>query len=344
MNDPDIRRPRASTRMSALPSVNVRRRAFTTGLGLALSLPVTMARAADLRPIKMVVPFSAGSSVDALARLVCARLSHHLATPVVIDNRPGAGGCVGAASASHETPDGTHLFLGTAGTHGINPAIYSRLGYDPVENFEPVIGVASSSNVLVANSGLGVGSLADFIALARTRPGALNMGSEGVGTTAHLSGVLFNRAARIETTHVPSRSGAIIDIVAGRLDYSFEPLASALPFVRSGQVMPLAVTATQRESVLPDVPTIAEAGYADCAVTAWAAFFAPRGVSRDFVAWVNQSTNRALAESDVRRRIGDIGGVPLGGSPEDLRRRVAVELARWPPVVRSARLNLDQPS
>lgn len=327
-----------------MKSPDIHRRAFTAGLGLTLTMPLTMTRAADHRPIRMVVPFSAGSSVDALARLVCARLSQHLATPVVIDNRPGAGGCVGAASASHETPDGTHLFCGTAGTHGINPAIYSRPGYDPVGNFEPVVGVASSSNVMVTNPALGVRSLADFVALARTRPGALNMGSEGVGTTAHLSGVLFNRAAGIETTHVPAKSGAIIDVVAGRLDYSFEPLASALPFVRSGQVRPLAVTAAQRESALPDVPTIAEEGYPDCAVTAWAAFFAPHGVSRDFVAWVNQGTNRVLAEADVRHRIGQLGGMPLGGSPDDLRRRVAVELARWPPVVRSAGLRLDPPS
>lgn len=323
---------------------DIRRRAFTAGLGLTLSMPSAMAHAADHRPITMVVPFSAGSSVDALARLVCTRLSHHLATPVMIDNRPGAGGCVGAASASHQTPDGTHLFCGTAGTHGINPAIYSKPGYDPVENFEPVVGVASSSNVLVTNPGLGLVSLADFVALARARPGTLNMGSEGVGTTAHLSGVLFNRAAGIETTHVPSRSGAIVDVVAGRLDYSFEPLASALPFVRNGQVRPLAVTAPRRESAIPDVPTIAEAGYPDCAVTAWAAFFAPRGVSRNFVEWVNHGTNEALAESDVRRRIADIGGMPLGGSPDELRRRVAVELARWPSVVKSAKLRLDPPN
>jgi tripartite-type tricarboxylate transporter receptor subunit TctC len=329
--------------MNLLPPIDPDRRAFTAGLGLALSMPFPMANAAEHRLIRMVVPFSAGSSVDALARLVCARLSHHLAAPVVIDNRPGAGGCLGAASASRETPDGTHLFCGTAGTHGINPAIYSRPGYDPVRNFEPVIGVASSSNVMVTHPGLGVGSLTDFVALARTRPGALNMGSEGVGTTAHLSGVLFNRAAGIDTIHVPSRSGAIIDVVAGRLDYSFEPLASALPFVRTGQVLPLVVTAPRRETAIPDVPTIAEAGYPDCAVTAWAAFFAPHGVSRDFVEWVNQGTNRALAEPDVQRRIGDIGGMPIGGSPDDLRRRVAVELARWPSVVRSAGIRIDQP-
>jgi tripartite-type tricarboxylate transporter receptor subunit TctC len=318
-----------------------RRCALAAGLTLALAALSTTASAADNRPIKMIVPFGAGSSVDTLARVVAERISHHLGTSIVIDNRAGAGGGVGASSAAQTAPDGTNLFFGTAGTHGINPALYKKLGYDPVKDFEPIIGITTSSNVMVVDPKLGFKSLADFVARAKANPGTLTMGSGGNGTTPHLSGVLLNRAAGIETTHVPYKSGAMIDVIAGRLNYSFESVPSAVPFIKSGQVQALAVTASKREPMLKEVPTIAESGYPGYEVMAWVAIFAPRGSSKDFISRVNEAANKALAEPDLVRRLGEIGGTPIGGTPEDLRKRVATELARWPEVIRAANITLD---
>lgn len=314
---------------------------LAAGLAVALARLSSGTHAADNRPIKLIVPFGAGSSVDILARLVSERISHHLATPIVIDNRAGAGGGVGATAATQSAPDGTNLFFGTAGTHGINPALYKKLGYDPVKDFEPIVGISSSSNVMVVNPKLGIKSLADFVARAKASPGSLTMGSGGNGTTPHLSGVLLNRMAGIDTTHVPYKSGAILDVIAGRLAYSFESVPSAVPFIKSGQVQPLAVTATRREPMLPAVPTIAESGYPSYEVMAWVAIFAPRGTPKDVIERVNAATNKALADPDLVRRLAEIGGTPIGGTPGDLGKRVEVELMRWPEVIKAANVTID---
>lgn len=318
-----------------------RRRVLASAAGIAFTGLWSSAHASDSRPIKLIVPFAAGSSVDSLARLTSERIAHHLGVPIIIDNRSGAGGGVGAAGAAQAAADGTNLFFGTAGTQGINPALYKKLAYDPVKDFEPVVAISSSSNVLVVNPKLGIKSLADFVARAKAAPGTLTMGSGGNGTTPHLSGVLLNRAAGIDTTHVPYKSGAIIDVIAGRLTYSFESVPSAVPFIRSGQVQALAVTAAKREPMLPEVPTIAESGYPTYEVMAWVALFAPKGVSKEFIARVNAAANKALAEPELIRRLAEIGGTPIGGSPEDLRKRAAFEFARWPEVIRSANITLD---
>ena len=197
------------------------------------------------------------------------------------------------------------------------------------------------SNVLVVDPKLGIKSIADLVARAKANPGKLTMGSGGNGTTPHLSGVLLNRVADIDTTHVPYKSGAMIDLIAGRLNYSFESVTSALPFIKSGQAQALAVTASKREPMLKDVPTIAESGYPNYEVMAWVAIFAPRGSSRDFIARVNEAANKTLAEPDMVRRMGEIGGTAIGGTPEDLRKRAAFELARWPEVIRAANVTLD---
>lgn len=310
-------------------------------LAVALAGLSSGTHAADNRPIKLIVPFAAGSSVDILARLVSERISHYLATPIVIDNRAGAGGSVGATAAAQSAPDGTNFFFGTAGTHGINPALYRKLGYDPVKDFDPVVGISSSSNVMVVNPKLDIKSLADFVARAKASPGSLTMGSGGNGTTPHLSGVLLNRVAGIETTHVPYKSGAILDVIAGRLTYSFESVPSAVPFIKSGQVQPLVVTATRREPMLPTVPTIAESGYPSYEVMAWVAIFAPRGTPKDAIERVNAATNKALADPDLVRRLAEIGGTPIGGTPGDLGKRVETELARWPEVIKAANVTID---
>lgn len=318
-----------------------RRRVFVSGLAAVAFVGFASSASADNRPIKMIVPFAAGSSVDILARMVGDRIAFHLGTPFVFDNRPGAGGSVGATAAAQATPDGTNIFFGTAGTHGINPALYKKLGYDPVNDFEPVVGITRSSNVLVVNPNSGIKSLSDFVEKAKASPGVFMMGSGGNGTTPHLSGALLNRVAGIDTTHVPYKSGAIMDVIAGRLTYSFESVPSAAPFIKSGRVQAIAVTAAKREALLPEVPTIAESGFPSYEVMAWVALFAPRGTPSEVIARVNAATNKAFAEPELIQKMAGIGSTPIGGSPEELRKRVATELNRWPDVIRAANISLD---
>lgn len=311
--------------------------------GVALWLGVCAPRAAaqDSQPIKMIVPFAAGSSVDILARVIADKTAHYLGQPIVIDNKAGAGGGVGAAAAAHSPPNGLNLFFGTAGTHGINPSLYGKLPYNPVKDFDPVAAVSSSANVLVVSPALGAKSLADLVAMAKAAPGKLMMGSGGNGTTPHLSGVLLARMSGIETVHVPYKSGALLDIISGRLSYNFESVPSALPFIQSGKVLALAVTDTQRVELLRDVPTIAESGYPGYQVMAWTGIFAPAGTPPAAIRRINAAVNQALRDPDLRKRFADLGSSPLGGTPQQLAERVDFEMKRWPAIIKEANVTID---
>ncbi len=311
-------------------------------LGLLCAAAVASALAQDTtQPIRMIVPFAAGSSVDILARVVAEPIAQHLGQTIVIDNRAGAGGGVGAAAAAQAPANGLNLFFGTAGTHGINPSLYKKLGYDPVKDFDPVGAITASANVLVVYPKSDLHTLADLVRKAKARPDTLSMGSGGNGTTPHLSGVLLNRMADIRTVHVPYKSKAIMDVIAGRLDYSFESVPSAIPFIQSGQVRPLAVTDAARVRMLPDVPTVAEQGYPGYQIMAWVAIFAPKGSPKAFIDRVNAATNNALADPALQKRLADIGSTPIGGTPEQLRERVDFELKRWPDIIRAANVSID---
>ncbi len=317
------------------------RRRLMLGAVCAVAIHVPVHAQDSAQPVKMIVPFAAGSSVDILARMVVDRISHHLGQPIVIDNKAGAGGGVGATAAAQTPANGQNLFFGTAGTHGINPSLYKKLGYSPVKDFDPVIAISASSNVMVVNPQSGIRTLAEFVAKAKAQPDALSMGSGGNGTTPHLSGVLLNRMADIRTTHVPYKSGAILDVIAGRLDYSFESVPSAIPFIQAGRVIPLGVTDIQRVRMLSDVPTIAEQGYPGYQIMAWVAIFAPAGSPAEFVQRVNAAANKALAEPALQTRLAGIGTSALGGTSEQLRQRVDFELKRWPEIIRAANVTID---
>lgn len=328
------------------PLLNARssgRRGFLKVLSVAASSGLlshaSTARAAT--PIRLVVPFGAGSSVDILARIVAERTATNLGIPIIVDNRAGAGGGVGASLAAQSAADGNTLFFGTAGTHGINSSLYKHLGYDPVKDFDPVVAISSSSNVLVVGQQLGIKTFNEFVAKAKAAPGTFSMGSGGNGTTPHLSGVLLNRVAGLDTVHVPYKSGAILDVIAGRLSYSFESVPSAVPHIQSGKVRALAVTNAQREPMLKDVPTIAELGYPGYQVMAWVAIFAPKGSPTEMIQKVNQAVNQALMDPAIIKRLAEIGGTPIGGTPDELRLRVANEIKRWPDIIKEANVTLD---
>lgn len=318
----------------------IRRRLIFVLFSAAFVVPGAHAQEGGL-PVRMVVPFAAGSSVDILARMVSERISHHLGQPIVVENKAGAGGNVAATAAAKMPANGQSLFFGTAGTHGINPSLYKELGYDPVKSFEPVLAISASANVLVVGPGSSIDSVDKLVSQARAHPDTLTMGSGGNGTTPHLSGILLNRMAGVRTVHVPYKSGAILDVIAGRLDYSFESIPSAITFIQSGRVHPLAVTSSERSPMLPGVPTVVEQGYPGYQVMAWVALFAPAGSPTQFIDRVNAAGNAALAEPALQKRLAEIGGTPLGGTSEELRQRVQFELERWPDIIRAANVTID---
>lgn len=317
------------------------RRTCLLAFGLTFAAGSAWAQDASKQPIKLIVPFPAGGSVDLIARIVAQKTGENLNQTIVIENRGGSGGNIGAQAAAQAVPNGLTLFFGTAGTHGINPSLYKKLPYDPVKDFAPVIALTSSANVLVVNPGIGVKKLADLVAKAKAAPGALNMGSGGNGTTPHLSGVMLNNMAGIQTTHIPYKVGPIIEVIAGRLDYSFESVPSALPHILAGKVIPIGVTSNTRVAQLKDVPTIAESGYPHYQVMAWTAFFAPAGTPPTAVQRIHDATEKALKDPATIERLAQAAAAPLGGTSEELRVRVRDEIARWPALVKESGASVD---
>lgn len=313
---------------------------FAIGLGVLLTLSSAAAQD-DKRVIKLIVPVAAGGSLDLVARIIAPKLSENLGRTIVIDNRAGAGGLVGAEAAAKSPSDGTTLFLGFIGPMGIFPSLYKKLRYDPVRDFDPVVGLTYSSNVLVASKASGFRTVADLVAAARKKPDALTMGSSGSGTTPHLSGAILNKMAGITTLHVPFTVSPITEIMAGRIDYSFESVPSALEFIKADKVTALAVSGPQRDAKLPNLPTLAESGFPGFSVIAWTGFFAPAKTPAAFINQVNAAANATLRDPEVIAQLAAASLQTLGGSPADLRARVQAELAKWPQIVKDAGAQVD---
>jgi tripartite-type tricarboxylate transporter receptor subunit TctC len=296
------------------------------------------------RTIRVIAPFTPGSAGDVVARVLQPNLSDLLRQSVVVDNRPGAGGNVAAAIAARSSPDGYTLLMATTGTHAINAGLYASLPYDPIADFAPVAMVATSPNVLVVTPSLPAGSVKELIALARARPGELNFGSSGSGTTVHLSGELFNAMAGLKTVHVPYKGAveALNDLLAGRLQFMFASLSSALPQVRAGKLRALAVTSSQRQPTLPDAPTVIEAGVPGFDVVVWYALVAPTGTPRAVVDRLNRATAAALGASDLKERLAAAGFDPaVPSTPEQLGTYIRSELKKWVAVVKSSGARAD---
>jgi len=289
------------------------------------------------KPVRIVVPFTAGSATDILARTVGQKLSEQWGQPVVIDNRPGAGGTIGAAIVAKSPADGYTLLVHSA-AHAYNPAIYSSLPYDTVKDFVEIVPLAGQPNVLVVAPSTGIKTVADLVRAAKQKPGALNFGSAGNGSGTHINGEKFKLAAGIDVVHVPYKGTpeALTDTMAGRVTYFFSPISAALPQVREGKLTALAVSTAKRSSVLPDVPTIAESGLPGFDYNLWVGVFAPAATPADLVEKINRDVQGALATPEMKDRLAALGADAMPMAPAEFTKFVQGEIGESGKVIRAA--------
>ena len=302
-----------------------------------------LAQAFPAKPLRIVVPFAAGGAIDIIVRASGQQLSKELGQPVVIDNRPGASGNIGADAVAKSAADGYTLLAGTSATHGANPALYTKLAYDARRDFVPVAHIAGVPNVLVVTPASGMRSVADLVKQARAAPGKMSYGSAGSGTSLHLAGELFASAAQVSLLHVPYKGAApaTTDLLGGQITMMFNTVPVALPLIRSGKLTALAVTSPKRHFALPEVPTFAELGYASVESETWVGLFAPAGTAREVVDKLAQALDRVLREKSVVDLLRQQGAEPHFMDSNEFTRYVDSEITRWGGIVRAAGIKLD---
>jgi tripartite-type tricarboxylate transporter receptor subunit TctC len=311
---------------------------------LGASLPVTAAAQSDwpTRPVRIVVPFAAGGTTDIVARVIAEQLSPVLKQPVIVDNKAGAGGNVGAAEVAKAAPDGYTFLMGTPGTQAINQFLYPKMPYDTERDLVPVSFVVRVPNVLVVPPSLGVKTIEELIALARSKPGRLTYGSPGNGSTGQLSAELFKTRAKVFVTHIPYRgSGPMLqDLLGAQIDMSIDNLPSALPHIKSGRLLALGVTSAGPNAQLPGVKPIGAAlpGYE---AESWFVLVAPRGTPEAIVTRVSTEVDRILKRPEVIERFRGLGAEPVGGTPAELARFIASETTKWREVVKTSGAKVD---
>jgi tripartite-type tricarboxylate transporter receptor subunit TctC len=291
----------------------------------------------------MIVPFPAAGATDILARVVSQKLAENLRQQVVVDNRAGAGGTIGSRIAADAQPDGYTIVMGTTSTHAIGPSLYAKRPYDSVKDFTHITAIATSPTVLMVATQVPANSVKELVALAKAKPGLLNFGSSGIGTQFHLSGELLKLLAGINMVHIPYKGTALVypDMFSGQISVLFDVPPAALPFIKAGRVKALGVSGAKRASVLPDVPTIAEAGVPGYDADLWFGLWGPPGMSRQIVARLNAETVKVLNAPDTRRRFLDLGAEPIGNSPEAFATFVRDETAKWEKVVKASGARAD---
>ena len=324
----------------------MKRTLFATAIAaLAVALaPAGPAAAQDFptRPVTLVIPFAAGGSTDLVGRLIAERMAAELGQPVVVENKGGAGGNLGAAQVAKASPDGYTILMGTVATHALNPALYKKMPYDPVTSFAPVSLLVVVPNVLVVNPDFPAKTTEELIALLKKDPGKYSYASSGNGTPLHLSGELFKSMADVDMQHIPYQGAgpALVDVLSGQVPIMFDNLPSSTSHIKSGKLRALGVTTAKRAPSFPDVPAIAEAvpGYE---TYTWNAVFAPAGTPPEVVAKLNAAANKALADPKVQARLADFSAVSVGSTPEELGEHVKKEIAKWAPIVKASGAQLD---
>ena len=298
------------------------------------------------KPIRFIVPYPPGGPLDTIARLTGQQVSQRLGQPVIIDNKPGAGGNLGADAVAKSAPDGYTILMGAVATHAINPTLYKKMPYDAAKDFAPITLLVSTPNVLVVNPSVKARSVAELIALAKREPGKLNFGSGSNGSAGHLAGELFKSMASVDMTHVPYKGSApaLQDLLAGQIQIMFDNLASAMPQIKAGKLNALAVTTAQRSAFAPDLPTIAESGGAALAgfdISTWFGVFAPAGTPKEIIAVLNQEFNRAIRVAEVKEKLDGMGAEAVGTTPEAFQTYIKTEASKYADVIKKSGAQVD---
>jgi tripartite-type tricarboxylate transporter receptor subunit TctC len=313
--------------------------AYTTLFaGGAVAQPVYPAKA-----IRYVVPFPAGGPLDIVARAIGQELNKSWGQPVIIDNRPGAGGNIGADLVAKAPADGYTILMGAVSTHAINVTLYNKLPYDPIRDFAPVTLITSVPNVLVVHPSVPANNVKELIALAKSRPGQLNFASGSTGSAGHLAGELFNSMAGVRMTHIPYKGAApaVVDLMAGHVSLMFDNMSSALPNIKAARVRALAVTTLKRSPLLPQLPTISEAGLRGFDVATWFGIFAPAGTPPDIVAKLNGEVVRILHTAEMKERLALLGAEPIGNKPDEFAAFVKAEIPKYAKVIQASGAKAD---
>jgi tripartite-type tricarboxylate transporter receptor subunit TctC len=312
-------------------------------LALACWSGLAVGQAYPAKPIRLIVPFTPAGATDLLARVVGEALSKRLGKQVIIDNRPGAGGNIGAQLAVAAPADGYTLIMAPASIYAIAMTLYAQPGYDVARDFAPVSLVANVPHVLVANAGVAVGNLKELVALARQQPRQLTMASQGVGTVSHLELVMLQESAGIEFIHLPYKGSAPaqLDLLSGRVQVMFDSIAATLPQIHAGKLKALAVASEKRSSVLPEVPTVAESGYPGFKAESWLGILAPARTPRPVVDRLSRELNVLLTEPATRQLLVEKGFEPQPGTPEQFADRIRSELEHWAKVVKASGAKVD---
>jgi tripartite-type tricarboxylate transporter receptor subunit TctC len=309
---------------------------------LALFSSVAFAQGSN-KPMQIISPNAAGGPNDLIARMIAPKLGELLGQNVVVDDRPSANGVVGAEMVARATPDGSVIAIGNSGTHAVNATLYRQLPYDPVRDFAPITLAATAPNVLVVNPALPAKSLAEFVALAKAKPGALSYGTPGIGTSPHLSMELLKSMAGIDLQHVPYRgtAAAVTDVIGGQIAATFANALTAKPHVDSGRVRALAVSGPSRVEAFPTVPTVAEAGVPGYEAMQWYGMVAPAGTPPQIIARLHAEAAKALQSSEMKEKLALDGAQPVGSTPAEFAALIRRELDKWTRVVRAAGIELQ---
>ena len=315
---------------------------LVSALGCALAPTVGLAQGYPAKPIRLIVPFPAGGATDILARALSQKLGEKIGQTVVVENRPGAGGTIGADAASKSAPDGYTLLLATSSTHSIGPAVNPKIPYNAEADFTPIAYVASSPNVVVVPNTLPVKTMRELIDYARKSPGKLNYASSGNGTIVHLTTEYFKAQSDTFILHIPYRGTALAipDLVSGKVDVMFDSFVTGMPHVKDGKLRALAVTSLKRTALAPDLPAVSEALPGFESVT-WFGLYGPKALPADLTAKVNQAVNAALADADVKERFARLGAEPTGGTPQAFASMVKADNTKWKKIIADRKIVVE---
>ena len=310
---------------------------------LAAAATASFAQGYPTKPVRIIVPFAPGGNVDITARLVAPGLAEALGQPVVVENKPGAGGTIGADLVAKSPADGYTLLMGSNSTFSVAPSLYPKNPYHPVRDFAPVIMIATAPFVLVTNAAASSKTTGELVARAKQTPGKLTMASAGTGSSNHLVGELFQEVSGARFTHVPYKGSgqALTDLMGGQVDLLFDQITSAASHVQAGKLKALMVTAPQRVAMLPDVPTASEAGYASFEATNVTGLIAPAGTPRDVIDKLNAATQKVIAQVPIQERFAQVGAAPAGGTPERFGDYIKEDFAKWTRIVKDANVKVE---